>query len=78
MILKTKQILAITSNLNNYILSKRKNRVGEVQGITMKGMDYLSFVRSAILYWSETWCVRENEMTVLRRTEGTMVRAMRG
>ena len=27
---------------------------------------------------SETWCLRENEMAILRRTEITMVRAMCG
>ena len=32
-----------------------------------KGMVYQSCVRSAVLYGSETWCLRENEMTILRR-----------
>ena len=41
-----------------------------------KGMVYWSCVRSAMLYGSETWCLRENEMTILRRTERAMVRAM--
>ena len=31
-----------------------------------------------MLYGSETWCLRENEMEVLRRTERAMVRAMCG
>ena len=44
----------------------------------MKGMVYRSYVRLAMLYGSETWCLRENEMSVLRRTEGAMVRAMCG
>ena len=35
-------------------------------------------VRSAILHGSETWCLRENEMVVLRRTERAMVRSMCG
>ena len=37
-------------------------------------------VRSAMLYGSETyaWCLRENEMEILRRTERAMVRAMCG
>ena len=35
----------------------------------MKGMIYRSCVRSAMLYGSETWCLRENEMAILRRTE---------
>ena len=46
--------------------------------LKMKGMIYRSCVRSAMLYWSETWCSRENEMEILRRTEGAMVRAMCG
>ena len=29
-----------------------------------------------MLYGSETWCLRENEMPILRRTERAMVRAM--
>ena len=31
-----------------------------------------------MLYWSETWCLRENEMVILRRTEKAMVREMCG
>ena len=34
-----------------------------------KGMVYGSSVRSAMLCGNETWCLRENEMTILRRTE---------
>ena len=30
----------------------------------------------AMLYGSETWCVRENEMAFLRRTQRAMVRAV--
>ena len=44
----------------------------------MKRMVYRSFVRSVMLYGSETWCLRENKMAILRRTERTMVRAMCG
>ena len=44
----------------------------------MKGMVYQSCVRSVMLYGSETWCLRENEMAILRRTEREMVRAMCG
>ena len=32
----------------------------------------------AMLYGSETWCLSENEIAILRRTEGAMVRAMCG
>ena len=44
----------------------------------MKGIVYQSCVRLAMLYGSETWCLRENEMAVLRRTERAMVRSMCG
>ena len=44
----------------------------------MIGMVYRSCVRSAMLYGSETWCLRESEMTILRRTERAMVRSMCG
>ena len=37
-----------------------------------------SCVRSAMLYGSETWCLRESEMAILRRTEKAMVRSMCG
>ena len=31
-----------------------------------------------MLYGSETWCLRENEIAILRRTERAMVRATCG
>ena len=31
-----------------------------------------------MLYGSETWCLRENEMAILRRTEKAMMRAVCG
>ena len=37
-----------------------------------------SYVRSAMLYKSETWCLRENEVAILRRAKSSMVRAMCG
>ena len=46
--------------------------------LKMKGMVYRSCVRSAMLYGSETWSSRENEMIILRRTERAMVRSMCG
>ena len=46
--------------------------------LKMKGLVYRSCVRSAMLYGSETWCLSENEMGILRRTERAMVRAMCG
>ena len=42
----------------------------------MKGRIYQSFVRSAMLYASETWYLRENKIAILRRTEKVMTRAM--
>ena len=44
--------------------------------LQMKGKIYCCCVRSAILYGSEAWCLKENEKAVLRRTERAMVRAM--
>ena len=35
-------------------------------------MVYWSCVR-LVMYWSGTWCLRENEMAILRRTERAMV-----
>ena len=46
--------------------------------LKLKVMVYRSCVRSAMLYGSETWCLRENEMAILKRTKREMVRAMRG
>ena len=46
--------------------------------LKMKGKVYRCCVGSAILYGSETWCLKENEKAVLRRTERAMVRAMCG
>ena len=42
------------------------------------GAVYKSYVRPAILYGSEAWCLKESEMGILRRTERSMVRAMCG
>ena len=44
--------------------------------LRMKGMVYRSCVRSAMLCGSETWCLRETEMAMLRRAEKAMVRSM--
>ena len=44
----------------------------------MKGMVYHSCVRSAMLYRSERWCLRETEMASLKRTERAMMRSMCG
>ena len=34
---------------------------------------YQKCVRSAMPYGSETWCLRENEIAILRRTEKTII-----
>ena len=39
---------------------------------------YRCCVRSAILYGSEAWCLKENEKAILSRTRRAMVRAMCG
>ena len=44
--------------------------------LKMQGKIYQSCVRSAMLYGSETWCLRENKMEILRRTEKVMMRTM--
>ena len=44
----------------------------------MKEAVYVSYVRPAILYGGEAWCLKESEMGILRRTERSMVRAMCG
>ena len=41
-------------------------------------MVYRSCVRSAMLYGSETWCLREIEMAILRRTERAMATSISG
>ena len=51
---------------------------GRKFSLKMKGRIYQSCVRSAMLYGSETWCLRENEMTILIRTGKAMLRAMCG
>ena len=45
--------------------------------LKMKGKVYKSCVRSAMLYGSEAWCLREKEMAILI-TERAMIRAMCG
>ena len=46
--------------------------------LKMKGKVYRCCVRSAVLYGSETWCLREHEKAILRRAERAMLRAMCG
>ena len=44
--------------------------------LKIEGKVYCCCVRSAILYGSETWCLKENEKSILRKMERAMVRAM--
>ena len=40
--------------------------------LSLKGL-FISYVRPAILYGSEAWCLKESEMGILLRTERSMV-----
>ena len=51
---------------------------GRKFSLKIKGRIYHSCVRSAMLYGSETWCLRKNEMAILKRTERAMMREMCG
>ena len=42
----------------------------------MKGKIYKSSVRSAMLYGSKRWCMRENKVAILRRAERSIVRVI--
>ena len=44
----------------------------------LKVVIYRSFVRPAILYGSEAWCLKERDIGILQRTERSMVRVMCG
>ena len=46
--------------------------------LKFKGKIYCSCVRSAMLYGSESWCLREKELDIMKRTERAMIRAMCG
>ena len=46
--------------------------------LKLKGRIYQSCVRSAMLYGSETWCLKEKEAGILRRAERAMMRVMCG
>ena len=45
--------------------------------LRLKGAVYKSYLRPAILYGSESWCLKESWMIILGRTERSLVRAMR-
>ena len=44
--------------------------------LKLKGVVYRSYVRRTTLYESKVWCFNENDMKILRRTDGSMVRTM--
>ena len=46
--------------------------------LKLKGAVYKGYVRPAVLYGSETWCLKESEMGILRRIERFVVRAVCG
>ena len=46
--------------------------------LRLKLVVYKSYVRLAMLHGSETWCLKESEMVVLRGTERSMVGAICG
>ena len=50
----------------------------EIYHLKIKGIVYKSCVRSAMLYGSEIWCLGQNEIGILQRTERAMVRNMYG
>ena len=51
---------------------------GMIFTLKLKGAVYKSYIRPAILYGSEAWCLKESEMGILRRTERSMVIVMCG
>ena len=46
--------------------------------LRMKSKVYCCCIRSAILYGSETWCLKENKKAILSRMNRAMVRAICG
>ena len=51
---------------------------GKRFSLRVKKVFYESYVRPAILYGTEAWCVKECEMGISRRTVGTMLIAICG
>jgi len=46
---------------------------GKRCSLKLKGKIYRSCARSSILYGSETWCLGEKELSILRRTGKTLM-----
>ena len=51
---------------------------GKKWSLKMKGRVYKSCVRSAMVYGSETWALRNEDESVLQRAERAMVRIICG
>ena len=51
---------------------------GKRFSLRLKGRVYRSYIRTVMLYGSETRCLKEKELAILRRSERAMVRAMCG
>ena len=51
---------------------------GRKFSLKVKGRIYHGCARSTMLHGSEIWCLRENEMAILREIEKTMMNAMCG
>ena len=67
----------------SFVIWKKKLRtseglLGKRFSLKMKARVFQSCVWSVMLYGSETWCLTEKEMVILKRTERAMVRAMCG
>jgi len=60
------------------LLKGKRFSKGKRFTLKMKGKVYKSSVRSAMMYGSETWFLREKEMAILRRTERAMIRGRCG
>ena len=73
------QVITTTTRLG-WVKFRECNEIllGRRFPLKMQGRVYRSCVRSVMLYDSETWCLRENELEMLKRTERAMVRAMCG
>ena len=52
--------------------------LGNRFALRIKGKVYRCYVKSATLYGSEAWYLKENEKAILGRTERAMMRAMCG
>ena len=51
---------------------------GRKFSLKTKGRICESCIRFSMLYWSKAWCLRKNEMAVLKRTKKAMMSAMCG